>query len=225
MKKQTIDKIIVTLITIALMIFIALILFIKSLFVSKAEMIDVVIEEVQYEATPISYEIEEVEIDLESIRIQNYYKSLSSIDEIKTTSKMDWFIAYKKLNEQYSDLISYPNIYEAFSEEDIQYLQRMVETETHGADFESKTHVAAVALSRVINERFPDTLTKVITKPNQFCYGRKNISESTILACEYAYEIGTEVDGCLFFHSGAWKEKFNGADYVTTDKVGHKFYR
>lgn len=146
------------------------------------------------------------------------------IDEIKEQDKMNWFIQYKESFKEH-DYGDPENVYDIFPEEDIVYLQRMVETECHGADFDSKVHVACVALSRVENEKFPNTLKEVITQPNQFSYSRTAIDEETILACEYAFMIGSEADGCLWFHSNSKADTFSGGKYVFTDNVGHNFYK
>lgn len=153
-------------------------------------------------------------------------KALKKIECYKEFGNKEWFIEYKDVIYEYSNYFDKPEtIYDVFTEEDLEYLFRMVETECYGGDFDSKSHVASVAFSRLSSDRFPDTLTKVITKPNQFTYFRKNISDETILACEYAFMIGTEADGCLFFKAGKKTEKFNGANWVMQDLIGHHFYK
>ena len=89
----------------------------------------------------------------------------------------------------------------------------------------SKVNVANVIFNRVISEEFDDSITEVVTKPNQFAYGRNNISESTILAVEYAFLNEDTTDGALFFHSNSKTDTFNKAEYVFTDDCGHHFYK
>lgn len=117
-------------------------------------------------------------------------------------------------------------IYDVYSKEEIYLMQRIVETETHGADLESKTNVASVILNRINhpNHRFGSTASKVMKSPNQFAYFRKNITETTVEAIENAF-IKDTTNGALFFHSGKKTKTFNRAKYIFTDKVGHHFYK
>jgi predicted RNase H-like nuclease (RuvC/YqgF family) len=112
-----------------------------------------------------------------------------------------------------------------YSQEDLTYLWRMIETETYQCDFLSKTHVASVALNRVKSNRFPNTPKEVVTAQNQFVYSRTKISEDTKLALEYVLKHGDNTDGALFFHSGEYTSTFNGAKYIFTDTAGHHFYK
>ena len=56
-------------------------------------------------------------------------------------------------------------------------------------------------------------------------YGRKNITEDTIWAVMYAFEIEDTTEGALFFHSNNKTNTFNGANYIFTDSCGHHFYK
>ena len=109
--------------------------------------------------------------------------------------------------------------------DDIWYIQCCVETETYGADFDSKTHVASVIMNRVNSDRFPNSAAAVVTAPNQFAYFRTNISQDTIDAVNYVLENGDTTQGGLFFHSGAYTDTFSGAEYIFTDTCGHHIYR
>lgn len=142
------------------------------------------------------------------------------------TDKQEWFLAYKDILEKYSEVFDKPEtLYDIYSEQDISYLQRMVETETYQQDFESKVNVANVALNRLESDKFPNTLTEVIKQKNQFHYSRKEISDDTILACEYAFMISDTTDGCLYFHSQNETATFYQSKYVFTDNSGHHFYK
>ena len=152
-----------------------------------------------------------------------YLEELDYINGCYTDSK-EWFEAYKAINEKYAFEDEIEWIEDVYTEEEIALLERMVETECHGADFDSKTHVAAVVFSRIENERFPDSLIGVITQPNQFCYNKVNIDEETKLAVEYAFVIETAADDCLWFHSMSKTEKFSGGDYIFSDNC-HHFYK
>ena len=152
-----------------------------------------------------------------------YLEELDYINGCYTDSK-EWFEAYKAINEKYAFEDEIEWIEDVYTAEEIALLERMVETECHGADFDSKTHVAAVVFNRIENERFPDNLTGVITQPNQFCYSKVNIEEETKLACEYAFVVETAADDCLWFHSMNKTEKFSGGDYIFSDNC-HHFYK
>jgi len=185
-------------------------------------------EEPKEEPVQIIYETIAAEepVDLEvQVIINPREEYLQKLDEVNAIEdSLEWFKAFKSLNEEYAEQDEIEWISDVYSEDEIYLLERMVETECHGADFESKTHVAAVALNRVENERFPDTLTGVLTQANQFTYGKTSIDDETKLAVEYAYCVATPADDCLWFHSMAKKEKFSGGDYVFSDKC-HHFYK
>ena len=103
-------------------------------------------------------------------------------------------------------------------------MQRCIETETFEQSFNSKVNVASVILNRIESGEFGDDVNDIIT-PGQFAYGRKNISEDTVLALEYAYMIGDTTNGSLYFHSMSYRPRFSGASYVFTDDAGHHFYK
>lgn len=153
--------------------------------------------------------------------LQKKVKALDSSD------KKEWFIGYKEIVSEFCNFFDTPeSIYDYYSDYEIKLICRTVETECYQADFDSKCNVASVILNRIKQEEtFGDTIEDVITKRNQFAYGRVNISEDTILAVEYAFMIGDTTNGCIAFHSNSKSETFNGWSYVFTDKVGHHFYR
>lgn len=179
----------------------------------KEETVFVVVEKIPEEET------EEIQLTPE----QEYLKRLEALDKIKNNK--DWYIAYKNLNEEYKEIGEIESLYDVYDDEEILLLQKVVESECFGSDFDSKVHVASVVLNRVEDERFPDTLKEVVTQPNQFCYCKNIISEDTKLACEYAFEISNEADECLWFHSMNKTQKFSGGEYVFTDNVNHHFYK
>lgn len=110
------------------------------------------------------------------------------------------------------------------SENDRWYLERMVETETYGADMMSKTHVASVALNRVDSGKWGGSVQAVVTAPNQFAYFRTSISDSTKEAVDYVLMYGDTAQGALFFHSGGYTSTFCGRPCIFGDDVGHYFY-
>lgn len=151
----------------------------------------------------------------------------AEMDEIESIGDaMEWYIAYKDIIAKYSDVLDPPeSIYDVFTEDDIYIMCRVIETETFQAGFDAKVNVANVILNRINSGKFGDTVYEVCTKPGQFAYGRKNITDDTILALEYAYQIVDTTNGAVYFHSNKTaKKSWNGADYVMTDHVGHHFY-
>ena len=158
--------------------------------------------------------------DIKSKEVVEKQKELESIEDNK-----EWFIAYKNLIDEYSEWVDPPeSIYDVYTNDEIYLMQRCIETETFEQDFDSKVNVASVILNRLESEEFSNDVNKVIVK-GQFAFGRKNISEDTKLALEYAYMIGDTTEGALYFHSLSYKPRFNGADYIFTDEAGHHFYR
>lgn len=108
------------------------------------------------------------------------------------------------------------------TDSDINYLYRMAETETHGADMMSKTHVISVALNRC--KKYGQSPTTVITTPNQFGYWQTGITDSTKQALDYVLKNGDTARGALFFHSGGYSATFCGRPCIFGDDVGHYFY-
>lgn len=148
--------------------------------------------------------------------------------EIETiTDKKEWFIAYKSIIEEYSYIIDPPEtIYDYFSEEELDLLFHVVQAEVGDEySFESKVNVANVIFNRFYHERFPDTLSDILVC-DQFSpiadgrYREVEVTEDTILACEYAFILEDTTDGCLFFDSN------NTLNYqfVFNDSA-HNFYK
>lgn len=148
--------------------------------------------------------------------------------EIETiTDKKEWFIAYKSIIEEYSYIIDPPEtIYDYFSEEELDLLFHVVQAEVGDEySFESKVNVANVIFNRFYHERFPNTLSDILVC-DQFSpiadgrYREVEITEDTILACEYAFMLEDTTDGCLFFDSN------NTLSYqFVFDDEAHNFYK
>lgn len=180
---------------------------------SNAEVMNVIVEESQVEEEPDIYEIKSQEV-------------LQKQEELSyITDNKERFIAYKELINEYSKWVDPPeSIYDVYTSDDIYLMQRCIETETFEQSFDSKVNVASVILNRIECGEFGDSVNDIIT-PGQFAYGRKNISEDTVLALEYAYMFGDTTSGSLYFHSMSYRPKFSGASYVFTDDAGHHFYK
>lgn len=115
-------------------------------------------------------------------------------------------------------------IYDVFTEEELQYIFRMVETETYQCAFKPKINAAEVAFCRYFS--YPEgtaTMKGVITSPNQFAYHRTTISQDTIWAVEYAYQHATEVNNCRYFKRGGG-DTWYGCPLILVDEAGHHFY-
>ena len=113
---------------------------------------------------------------------------------------------------------------EQWSEQDLTYMYRCVQSEAGDADFDGRTHVASVIMNRVHDPNFGDTPYKVITAKNQFVYWRTNIDQMTIDAVHYVLENGDTAQGALFFHCMSYREYFCGHKHIFTDAYGHHFY-
>ena len=170
-------------------------------------------------------ETENIEPDPTELIIQEAQGKIYDISVIE--DKEQWFIAYKKIIEEYRDVIDPPlTVYDYYTDEEIYLIQRVVETECYDQDFMSKCNAASVVMNRIeIGGEFGDTIEEVITKENQFAYWRKDITESTILAVEYAFQIEDTTGGCIAFRSDEKPDEWYGWEYAFIDDAGHHFYR
>ena len=159
------------------------------------------------------------------IVIEEMNQKMAEIESIE--DKKEWFISYKNIIDEYSYIIDPPEtIYDYFAEEELDLLFHVVQAEVGDEySFEQKVNVANVIFNRLGHERFPDTLNEILVY-DQFSpisdgrYKKVNVSEDTILACEYAFQIEDTTDGCLFFDSN------NTLNYqfVFNDSA-HNFYK
>lgn len=131
------------------------------------------------------------------------------IDDIKSTkNRKDWFISYKSIIKEYSYILDPPEtIYDYYTNEDLDLLFRVVQAEVGDEfSFDQKANVVSVIFNRIEHESFDNEMIGILTK-DQFQpiddgrYKEVEISEDTILACEYVYMFGDTTDGCLFFDS------------------------
>lgn len=158
--------------------------------------------------------------------IEEMNQKMAEIESIE--DKKEWFIAYKSIIEEYSYIIDPPEtIYEYFTEEELDLLFHVVQAEIGDEcySFEQKVNVASVVFNRLYHEKFPDALSEILVY-DQFSpisngrYKEVEVSEDTILACEYAFEIEDTTDGCLFFDSN------NTLNYqFVFDDGAHNFYK
>ena len=157
--------------------------------------------------------------------IEEMNQKMMEIESI--TDKKEWFISYKSIIDEYSHIIDPPEtIYDYFTEEELDLLFNVVQAEVGDEySFEQKCNVASVIFNRVNHEKFPGTLSEILT-PDQFQpiadgrYKKVEVSEDTILVCEYAFMMEDTTNGCLFFDSN------NALNYKFIMNDGaHNFYK
>ena len=161
----------------------------------------------------------------------------TKLNELSAENSMEWFKKYKEIQCEYSEWIDTDEtIYDVFSESELDLLFRIVETEVRGDTyFDEKANVCSVIFNRLYDQNtFHDlySLSDVITKPSQFssyssgAYKKVTVTETTRLACEYAFQIGDTTDGALWFDStngNSWADSHR--EFIFKDSVGHSFYR
>lgn len=163
------------------------------------------------------------QLDPYEVAVQEMQEKMSEIESIE--DKKEWFLSYKNIVYEYVDWFGLPvTIFSEFTEDEVRLICQVVETETYQCDFDSKVNVANVILNRIESGEFGDTVEEVITADNQFTYGRESITEDTILAVIYAYEVIDTTNGALYFHSNEETDTFCGNTYIFTDVSGHNFY-
>lgn len=176
---------------------------------------------------------EAAEIDLVT---QKIFEAQMRIEALEAENSMEWFKKYKEIQNEYSEWINTDEtIYDVFSETELDLLFRIVETEVRGDEnFDEKANVCSVIFNRLYDQtHFSDvnTLAAVITQQTQFssytsgAYKRVSVTDTTRLACEYAFQIGDTTGGALWFDStnrNSWAEHNRSLSF--TDEVGHNYY-
>lgn len=172
------------------------------------------------------YEVMDVSVKSEiDIVIEEMNQKIMDIETIE--DREEWFLAYRDIIFQYVEWFGIPQtVFDVYTKEELALIFRTVETECYDQDFDSKCNVASVILNRVDQGGvFGNSITEVITKENQFAYGRENITKSTILSVMYVYEIGDTTDGCVAFRSDRCPMEWYNWEYMFTDDAGHHFYK
>ena len=168
-------------------------------------------------------------LDNDYCHLQNEYNNLSQKNEQLQKDCLSYIEPFKQTNpqdylEQYK-IITNESMYNYYSENEIFYMCKCIETETYQCDLESKINLANVIINRIKDNRFPNDAISVITDNNQFAYERSNISESTKIALEYAILFEDTTGGSIGFRSDCSPSSWNGWSYVFTDDAGHSFYK
>ena len=165
---------------------------------------------------------EEAKIET-AINLMN--KDMEAINSIE--DRKEWFVAYKSIVDKYSYILDPPlTIYDFYNDSELNMLFCVVQAEIGDEySFEQKCNVASVIFNRIDNDKFPNTMFEVLTS-DQFetisneKYKSVEVSEDTILACEYVFQIEDTTDGCLFFDSN------NTLNYTFVFNDGaHNYYR
>ena len=157
--------------------------------------------------------------------IENMNVEMAEIESIE--NRKEWFIAYKEIVDRYSYILDPPEgIYDYYTDEELDMFFRVVQAEIGDEyTFEQKCNVASVILNRIEHYKFSDEMLEILT-PRQFetvkngSYKNVKVSEDTILACEYAFEIEDTTGGCLFFDSN----NTLNYEFVFNDGV-HNYYK
>lgn len=147
--------------------------------------------------------------------------------EIEPLNGKEWFIAYKNIVSKYSYIMDPPEtIYDYFTDEELYLLFHVVQAEVGDEySFEQKVNVANVIFNRLRHERFPDSLIELL-EAEQFQpiadgrYKTVEVSENTILACEYAFMFPDTTNDSLFFDSNNTLKY----EFVMNDGA-HNFYK
>lgn len=161
------------------------------------------------------------EMNMYIAKAQEFYLKLNNLDKSNLET---FYINYKQLLQEYSPYISEPLALEdIYTKEQITYIDKCIETEFHGADFECKTHGASVIFNRIKDPRYPDDPIAVVTQAYQFKYGRDNIDESTKLAVEYADTFGDTAQNCTMFDTNSKLVSYG--EELFCDATGTHYYK
>ncbi len=134
------------------------------------------------------------------------------------------------LDEDYAPRSEF-SIYSILTEEELDLLYRIVEAETYGCLYENHRNVANVIFNRLDCHFCGNTLTEILTYPNQFkvyttgFYKLVKVSDETIRAVEDAWYCDY-TGGALYFNKSdtdSYASKY--CKYLFTDSCGHNFYK
>ena len=183
----------------------------------------------------IEESISKAQVDVISKRqLDKIQEAVTEINALDTSDTKEWFKNYKEIEREYSEWVDTDeSIYDYFNSYELELLFRIVETEVRGdKNFNEKVNVANVIFNRIKHEDFPVDLTEVLTEYPQFSsytsgtYKTVEVTETTRLACEYAFQFPDTTYGALYFDSTnghSWADR--NREYIFTDVVGHSFYR
>lgn len=186
----------------------------------------------------IEESISKAQVDVISKRqLDKIQEAVTKINALDTSDTKEWFKNYKEIEREYSEWVDPDeSIYDYFNSYELELLFRIVETEVRGDTyFDEKVNVASVIFNRIGHDDFPMTLTDILTQRSpspQFssyisgAYKNVEVTNTTILACEYAFQFGDTTNGALYFDStngNSWADK--NREFLFKDNVGHSFYK
>lgn len=152
-----------------------------------------------------------------------YYSLFDELDNTEAEDLEEWFRKYQILADKYDK--DRDKLECIFSEEEIQLMWQVIETETYDATFIQKVNVANVLLNRFQSLDFSYmNMIEVITEENQFTYYRTKITQSTKDALTFAFEVRDTTNGCIGFRSDKRVDNWHGWEYVMYDGA-HWFYK
>lgn len=187
------------------------------------KLIDQKITNIDYsnEFESVHSELKSVEEAMVDVKLLEYQTEMTALDKIEDKEK--WFLEYKDICERYDKYIGKPmSIYDVYTEEEVNLVMRMVETEIGAGSFQNKINVADVVWNRMADSRWPNTIKEIIV-PRQFAFSKTSFSESTRLAVEYSYMFPDETNGALAFHSMEKTATFGRYIFIMDDGK-HRFY-
>ena len=152
-----------------------------------------------------------------------YYSLFDELDNTEDEDLEEWFNRYQILADKYDK--DRDRLECIFSEEEIQLMWQVIETETHEATFIQKVNIANVLLNRFqsLDYAYLD-MTEIITEKNQFTYHRTKITQSTKDALTFAFEVRDTTNGCISFRSDKKVDTWHGWEYAMYDGA-HWFYK
>ena len=153
---------------------------------------------------------------------ETYERLFDKLEDTPDEELEDWFIRYQKfanIHDSGRDAIEY-----LFTEDEIQLMLQVIETETYQATFIQKVNIANVLINRWSLGCFGGDMIEIITAPNQFTYDRTEISDDTVNALNFAFEIRDTTNGSIAFRSDKNAPHTSNFEFEMYDGV-HWFYK
>lgn len=125
-----------------------------------------------------------------------------------------------------------------YTAQEQQMMTWVVQQEVRGASLEHKRIIARVIVNRVLDSRFPDTVTGVLTQKGQFASIRnwqQRLYEPDADTRRAVWEVLTgrcqkDFGGALYFYAPRWASAgaanwFEGSLCFLFEKEGHRFFK
>lgn len=160
--------------------------------------------------------------------IQEEMIYINSIDDPK-----EKILTYKEFLYKYPYVADMPEtIYDCFTEDELNTLFRVVEAEATSGEFIDKANIVSVIFNRISASEFENAIDSVLVDPefssiSDGRYKEIEVTEDTILACEYVFMFESTVEDAIFFDStdgDSWASK-NREKIEAIDNIGHNFFR